>query len=92
MGSTHVDAASLYEHGTTYAQVGVDVTPAVVGDDQVAAALTGAGATWWAWAVPRWQPGLVQLLVGVVLAVRGSRARREAAARRRIDTAVAARG
>ncbi|RMI04715.1 COG1470 family protein, partial [Cellulomonas triticagri] len=68
----------------------VDVTPAVVGEDEVTAALAAAGATWSAWAVPWLQLGLVALLVGVVLAVRQARGRREAATQRRIDAAVAA--
>lgn len=68
----------------------VALTPAVVGDDEVAAALSAAGAGWSAWAVPWVQLGVVLLLVGVVLAVRQARARREAATRRRIAAAVAA--
>ncbi len=68
----------------------VAVTPAVVGDDEVTVALATADAGWSAWAVPWLQVGLVLLLVGVVLAVRRARARREAATRRRIAAAVAA--
>jgi hypothetical protein len=67
----------------------VAVTPAVVGEDEVTAALTAAGSGWSAWAVPWVQLGLVLLLVGGVLAVRGLRHRREAATRRRIAAAVA---
>jgi hypothetical protein len=68
----------------------VSVTPAVVGDDEVTAALTAARASWSAWAVPWVQVGLVLLAVGVVLAVRQARSRREAATQRRIAAAVAA--
>ncbi|WP_203670308.1 hypothetical protein, partial [Cellulomonas pakistanensis] len=84
-GSVEVEAWPLVRLGGSVA-----VTPSVVGDDEVTAALAASEATWSAWAVPWVQVGLVLLVVGVVLAMRQARARREAATRRRIAAAVAA--
>lgn len=84
-GSVQVEAWPLVRLGGSVA-----VTPAVVGEDEVTAALATSAATWSAWAVPWFPLGLVLLLVGVVLAVRRRRAHREAATQRRIAAAVAA--
>lgn len=83
-GSVEVEAWPLVRLGGAVA-----VTPAVVGDDEVTAALAAAESSWSAWAVPWVQVALVLLLVGGVLAVRGARSRREAATERRIAAAVA---
>lgn len=83
-GSVEVEAWPLVRLGGAVA-----VTPTVVGDDEVTAALAAAEASWSAWAVPWVQVALVLLLVGGVLAVRQARTRREAATQRRIAAAVA---
>lgn len=83
-GSVEVDAWPLVRLSGDVA-----VLPAVVGEDAVDATLTTAGSRWSAWAVPWVQVGLVLLVVGLLLAVRRARARREAVTRRRIAAAVA---
>jgi hypothetical protein len=86
-GSVEVEAWPLVRLGG-----GVAVAPSVVGEDEVTAALAAAESSWSAWAVPWLQLGLVLLLVGVALAVRRARARREAVTQRRIAAAVAQAG
>lgn len=86
-GSVEVEAWPLVRLGG-----GVAVTPSVVGEDEVTAAVAAAESSWSAWAVPWLQLGLVLLLVGVALAVRRARARREAVTQRRIAAAVAQAG
>jgi hypothetical protein len=83
-GSVEVDAWPLVRLAGAVA-----VTPSVVGEDEVTAALAGAERGWSAWAVPWVQLGLLLLAVGTVLAIRRARSRREAATRRRIAAAVA---
>ncbi len=84
-GSVTVDAWPLGRLGGSVA-----ATPVVVGDDEVEAALEQAAASYSAWALPWVQAGLVLLVVGAVLGVRGARRRAEARTRARIDAAVAA--
>lgn len=68
----------------------VVVHPAVVGEDDVTAALTAGTASFTVWTVPWSQLVLLLLVVGLILLVRVSRRRNAARVQAKIDAAVAA--
>lgn len=75
---------------TVRATASVSVTPGVVGEDEVDAALTDAVASVVVWTIPWSQLALVLLVVGGVLAIRWFRRRSAARVEARIAAAVAA--
>lgn len=68
----------------------VTVVPGVVGDDQVAAVLDRAPASFTVTAVPWWLVGVLAALIVLVLVARACRRRRARHVQRQIDAAVAA--
>lgn len=73
-----------------FARGDVEVTPVVVGEDEVDSALMAAHAAFTVWAVPWSQLALLALAVGLFFLVRRLRRRNAARVQARIDAAVAA--